>query len=100
MKFYFSLSTGLCGLIFERSVAGKNLHPSSASASFPRTPSAGSAFYVCSVASDSVGPWTAAHQAPLSKEFSRQEYWCGLPFSTPGDLPDPEINLRHLHLLH
>ena len=46
MKFYFSLSTGLCGLIFKRSVAGKNLHPSSASASFLRTPSAGAAFYV------------------------------------------------------
>ena len=36
-------------------------------------------------------PWTAAHQAPLSVEFSRQEYWSGLPFPTPGDLPDPEI---------
>ena len=35
-------------------------------------------------------PWTAAHQAPLSVEFSRQEYWSGLPFPTPGDLPDPE----------
>ena len=32
-----------------------------------------------------------AHQAPLSMEFSRQEYWHGLPFPTPGDLPDPEI---------
>ena len=31
---------------------------------------------------------TVAHQAPLSKEFSRQEYWSGLPFSTPGDLPN------------
>ena len=30
-----------------------------------------------------------AHQAPLSMEFSRQGYWSGLPFSTPGDLPDP-----------
>ena len=30
-----------------------------------------------------------AHQAPLSMEFSRQEYWSGLPFPTPGDLPDP-----------
>ena len=32
-----------------------------------------------------------AHQAPLSMEFSRQEYWSGLPFPTPGDLPDPGI---------
>ena len=35
-------------------------------------------------------PWTIAHQAPLSKGFSRQEYWSGLPFPTRGDLPDPE----------
>jgi len=35
--------------------------------------------------------WTAAHQAPLSKGFSRQEYWNGLPCSPPGDLPDPGI---------
>ena len=36
-----------------------------------------------------VAPWTIAHQAPLSMEFSRQEHWSGLPFSSPG-------NLRHL----
>ena len=35
--------------------------------------------------------WTVAHQAPLSVEFSRQEYWSGLPFSSPEDLPDPGI---------
>ena len=37
--------------------------------------------------------WTpsVAHQAPLSMEFSRQEYWSGLPLPTPGDLPDPGI---------
>ena len=34
-------------------------------------------------------PWTAAYQAPLSVGFSRQEYWSGLPFPSPGDLPDP-----------
>ena len=33
-------------------------------------------------------PRTVAHQAPLSKGFSRQEYWSGLPFLSPGDLPD------------
>ena len=33
--------------------------------------------------------WTVAHQAPLSMEFSRQEYWSGLPFPPPGHLPDP-----------
>ena len=36
-------------------------------------------------------PWTVAHQAPLSMEFSRQEYWSGLPFLTVGDLPDSGI---------
>ena len=35
--------------------------------------------------------WTIAHQAPLSMEFSRQEYWSRLPFPSPGDLPDPGI---------
>ena len=36
-------------------------------------------------------PGTIAHEAPLSMEFSRQESWSGLPFSPPGDLPDPGI---------
>ena len=38
-----------------------------------------------------VTTWTEAHQASLSMAFSRQEYWSGLPFSSPGDLPDPGI---------
>ena len=42
--------------------------------------------------SNSLHPlWTAAHQAPLSMGFSRQEFWSGLPFPPPGDLPDPGI---------
>ena len=36
-------------------------------------------------------PWTVAHQAPLPVKFSRQEYWCELPFHSPGDLPSPWI---------
>ena len=36
-------------------------------------------------------PWTAARQAPLSMGFSREEYWSGLPFPSPGDLPDSGI---------
>ena len=36
--------------------------------------------------------WTVAHQAPLSMASSRQEYWSGMPFSSPGDLPDPGID--------
>ena len=38
-----------------------------------------------------VTPWTVAHQASLSMGFSRQEYWSGLPFPSPEDLPDPGI---------
>ena len=49
--------------------------------------------YCSSVLSDSfVTPWTAAHQAPLSMGFPRQAYWSGLPFPSPGDLPDPGID--------
>ena len=36
-------------------------------------------------------PWTVAYQAPPSMGFSRQEYWSGLPFPSPGDLPNPGI---------
>ena len=36
-------------------------------------------------------PWAVDHQAPLSTGFSRQEYWSGLPFTSPGNLPDPGI---------
>ena len=36
-------------------------------------------------------PWTVAHQAPLPMGFSRQEYWSGLPFPSPGDLPSPGL---------
>ena len=39
-------------------------------------------------------PRTVAHQAPPSMGFSRQEYWSGLPFPSPGDLPDPGIQPR------
>ena len=38
--------------------------------------------------------WTVAHQAPPSMGFSRQEYWSGLPFPSPGDLPNPGIEPR------
>ena len=48
-----------------------------------------------SVMSDSYATsWTVAHQAPLSTEFSRQEYWSGLPFPSPGDLPNSGIEPR------
>ena len=42
--------------------------------------------------------WTVDHQAPISMGFSRQEYYGGLPFSSPGDLPNPGIKSRSLAL--
>ena len=42
----------------------------------------------------SATPWTVAYQAPQSMGFSKQEYWSGLPFLSPGDLPDPGIEPR------
>ena len=45
-----------------------------------------------------VTPWTVAHQAPLSTGFSRQESWSGLPFPSPGDLPDLGIEPMSLAL--
>ena len=44
--------------------------------------------------SDSATPWTVAYQAPQSMEFSWQEYWSGLLFPSPGDLPDPGTEPR------
>ena len=45
-------------------------------------------------------PWTVACQAPLSMEFSRQEYWSGWPFHSPWSLPDPVIELKSSVSLH
>ena len=47
--------------------------------------------HVCSALSNSATPWTVTRQAPLSMEFSRQDYWSALPFPPPGDLPNPKI---------
>ena len=56
---------------------------------------------VCPVMSDSVTPWTITCQAPLSVGFSRQEYWTGLPFPSPGDLLNPGLKpMSPVHLLH
>ena len=44
-------------------------------------------------------PWIAAHQVPLSLGFARQEYWSGLSFPSPGDLPDPGIEPTSLEFL-
>ena len=54
-------------------------------------------YEVASVMSSSfAAPWTVAHQAPLSMGVSRQEYWSGLPFLRPGDLPNPGIKYTSL----
>ena len=45
-------------------------------------------------------PWTTVHQASLSMEFSRQEYWHGLPFHSPGDIPEPGIYIGRQILYH
>ena len=49
--------------------------------------------HMCPAVSDSLQSY---EQAPLSMEFSRQEYWCGLPFPPPGYLPDPAIEPKAL----
>ena len=48
-----------------------------------------SLLFSCQILSSS--SWTGAPQAPLSMEFSKQEYWSGMPFPSPGDLPNPGI---------
>ena len=53
----------------------------------------------CSVVSNLSMPCTVAFQSPLSMEFSRQEYWSGLPFSTPGDLP-LKVKIGSLIIFH
>ena len=50
-----------------------------------------SSSYVVKLCLTFATPWTVACQAPLSMGLSRQESWSGLPFSSPGNLPDPEI---------
>ena len=45
----------------------------------------------CSVVPNSVTMWTVAYQAPVTMGFSRPEYWSGVPFPTPGDIPNPGI---------
>ena len=54
----------------------------------------------CSIVSTSVTPWTVARQGSLSMAFSKQEYWRGLPFPSPGNFPSQELNLCLLYFLH
>ena len=58
------------------------------------------AVFSYSVRSDSfLTPWTVAHQAPLSMGFRRQEYWSGMPFSSPEDLPNPGTEPKSFKLV-
>ena len=67
-------------------------------------PDAGAHRYVCAQLLHCVRLFvatrTVAHQTPLSMGFSRQGYWSGLPFPSPRDLPDPEIESVSVCLLH
>ena len=65
--------------------------PSLSLQAYKSNPPIGSESVSCSVVSDSATPWTIACQASQSMEFSRQEYWSGLPCPSPGHLPNPGI---------
>ena len=80
-------------------------HPLSSPSSPAPNPSQHQSLFQCKSESEVAqscptlcGLWTVAHQAPLSMGFSRQEYWTGLPFPSPGDLPDPGIKPRSFKL--
>ena len=87
-----SLGLGECGSARLRAQTGLT-HPQGAPTFHPQDKvywRKMHAFSVTSVVSDSLQPhWTVAHQIPLSVGFSRQEDWSGLPFPSPGDLPNP-----------
>ena len=61
---------------------------------FPLHESESEVSQLCPTLCNSMDCCPVAHQAPLSMGFSRQEYWRGLPFSSPGNLPGPGIELR------
>ena len=70
-------------------------HPTTTERGFTRQGGHGWGLLSRLVASSSFAtPWTVARQDPLSVGFPRQEYWSGLPFPSPGDLPDPGIKSR------
>ena len=54
-------------------------------------PSSSNTYLLFSLSDSFVTPWTVACEAPLSMKFPREEYWSGLLFPSPGDLPDPGI---------
>ena len=74
-QFHQTLKEKIISVQFSHSVMSESLRPHELQHSRPPCPS----------------PTPKVHQALLSMEFSKQEYWSGLPFSSPGDLPDPGI---------
>ena len=80
---------------------GMTIHPSILAWRIPCTEEPGRLWSIVKVKVKSlsrvqlfVTPWTVAHQAPPPMGFSKQEYWSGLPFPSPGDLHDPGIKPR------
>ena len=82
---------------FSRSVVSDSLRPHESQHARPPCPSPTPRVHLIQVFAT---PWTVALQAPLSMQFSRQEYWSGLPSPPPGDLPNPGINPCLLHFQH
>ena len=87
---YYSVSTFVFPLINRKSTYSVKSTPSQEGQSFEHNIFVKSLSRVWLFAI----PWTAVYQASLSLGFSRQEYWSGLPFPSPGDLPDPWIEPR------
>ena len=80
------------GVLQQRNSADSNLTKASLQTSpVIRHLNAGGAGLVSKLCLTLETPWPVAHQAPLSMEFSRQEFWSGLSFPSPGDLPDPGV---------
>ena len=75
----------------DRSVATEKLSRQQLNQGITTDLSSGGAGLVSKLCLTLETPWPVARQAPLSMEFSRQEFWSGLPFPSPGDLPDPGV---------
>ena len=90
----------LQGTFLTQGLNPRLMPPALAGGSLPLAPFGKPSIRVCVnwlVMSNSATPWTIAHQAPLPRRFSRQEYWKRLPFPSPGDLPNPGIKPGLLH---
>ena len=92
---FHSLSTQKCWVINSWAFLEKSIHSFTTWALYKQMNTACLCLRVsCSLISNSEIPWTIARQTPLSMELSRQEYWSGLLFPSPRDVPDPGIKPR------